>query len=255
MMPDLRADAPPPPKLNSQPPPSPTSAYRWSDIEGFASASELEEASKDPSRLNMLLAEKVGNLRKGGERAQSALEFIQDLQQDSPAIWELLTETIRNGGNIPDRFIPKQHGVQQGGAAQTPPSGEVAQLRQEIHQLKQAFTGQNEGHRRVQELVKKYPDATAHFPVMEKIMQEHPGTDLAFAYQHAKLMAANAARMGGGNQAQNSPPPVSERPTAGVGPTSREETLKALGSEIRAMRHLPMEDRLMHAAQKQGFSI
>lgn len=233
----------------------PSTAYRWADQDGFATGQELEEAYKDPAKLQALIAERLGALSESTGRDREAANFLRQLREETPEIWRLLTDTIANGGQVPEIYFPRRNGQGQPGSngqgQQPPASQELQQLRQEVQQLRQGYQqlhGQSEGQRQVSEFAAKYPDAPQYFPMMKQIMAQHPGATLSLAYQHAKMLAANVARSGGAQQQQNSPP-VSERPTVGQGPSSKDDLLKALGSEVRGMKGASMEDRVMRVVQ------
>lgn len=239
---DLSRNGTPPPMPGEfeQPPAQPAQsapapAPSFADIDGFASGSELAEAVKDPSRLQSLIKERVGRLYQSVAQEREQAEHFRNL---------MIVPEMR------DHILAKLEGRQEGAPQQRrqpQPSDEIAALRAELRQLKGEYQAQTKGQREVQEFASSHPDLPQFVPAMQRIMQENPGTSLALAYRLAKFEAGSIA----GSRASS--PPVSERPTAGVGPASQNDVVAALSAQARDRgRFRTMEDAFAHVARQTG---
>lgn len=237
------AEVPPMPQRESQPldqpPASPAPLPAFADIEDFATGAELTEATRDPARLSALLKERVDKLHEAysGEREQA--EHFRNLMGVPEMREHILSKLEGRNGNTQQPQAPRQ--VPQ-------PSDEIAQLRREMQAMRSERQAETQGQRAVNEFRATHPDLDAVAPAMQRIMKDNPGTTLAVAYRLAKFEA------GALKASQNSsPPPVSERPTAGVAPSSQNDVIAALGTKLRdRSRYKTMEDAWSQAVRDTG---
>jgi hypothetical protein len=217
-----RAVAPPAPivdvpsdRVALQPSPAPAEQpASFQDIEHFASARELQEAAGDPAKLQQFLGERVSKLHEAYAEEVKLAEYWRTLTQDEGMRQHILSYgQPQSAANGQRRAAP-------------PASDELAQLKREVQALRQERTVETKVQADIREMAAKHPDLSEHIQGMQQIMQQNPGVSLAFAYQHAKLLKASAAR-------STAQPPVSERPTAGFAPAGLSDRLTALQSSLQ----------------------
>jgi hypothetical protein len=205
---------------------------QFADIENFASAQELQQAAGDPQRLFSLIQERVQRLHEGYSNEVEQANHWRTLTSDEGMRQHILAYGQQQSQSSNGRRTQPQ-----------PQDSELAQLRRDIQSLKQERASETKAQRDMREFAAAHPDLGNYVNEMQRILTKHPGTSLALAYEHARMVSNNTPRM--------NRPPVSEQHGGGSPPSGLNEQIASLQASLQDRgKFKTTEDAARHAVLK-----
>lgn len=210
---------------------SPSTAPSFVDIPGFATAAELSAVASDPTKLSEFLTARWQDKGRVNEMLRKKAEMFQAIADD-PVLSAAVNNAIN--GHQPNGAPPRK--LQE--------ADELAQLREKVNRLEAGLSKRDEAQTELQAFAAEHPDMARYVPTMQKLIAERPHLKLPDLYELAK------ARQGTPG-APSTPPPASERPTAGIAPDrTTDPALTRLSRELQDRgKFKSFDEALDHAVQ------